>query len=60
MATTPTPNQDPRTVVRTSQQLWSEQVALAEANEPIKPRDTAYEFSNGRRFEEKTNPYESA
>lgn len=58
MATTPTPNQDPRTVVKTTQRLWSDEVALAEAAGVIKPKDVAYEFSNGRRFEGETNPYE--
>lgn len=60
MATTPTPNQDPRTVVKTTQRLWSDEVALTEAAGPIKPKDTAYEFSNDRRFDETPNPYEDA
>jgi hypothetical protein len=43
--------------VRVTQRLWSEEVALAEATEPVKPKDTTYEFSNGRRFTER-QPYE--
>ena len=53
-----TPNQDPKTVVRTTTRLFSEEVGLAEASDVPKPmRDTAYEFSNGRKFEEQVNPY---
>jgi hypothetical protein len=53
MATAP----DPQTVVKVTERLWSEEVAAAEATQ-LQPRDTAYQFSNGRRFEEKPNPYE--
>jgi hypothetical protein len=43
---------------RTSERLWSEEVRLAEAAEEPKPvRDTAYQFSNGRKFVEASNPY---
>lgn len=35
-----------------SQRLFSEEVAIAQANsgEPLRDKDWAYEFSNGRRF----------
>jgi len=43
---------------RTSDRLWSEEVRLAEAAEAPPPlRDTAYQFTNGRRFVEAPNPY---
>lgn len=37
-----------------TQRLWSEEVAIARAQygEPIAPREPAYVFSNGRRFDE--------
>lgn len=48
---------DPRTVVVTTDRLWSEEVALADAKDPIAPKDIAYEFSNGVKFEAPTDPY---
>ena len=42
-----TPNQDPRTVVKTSTRLWSTEVGLAQADELIPQFDPAYKFSNG-------------
>lgn len=45
MATTPP--QDPRTIVKVSTVLWSDQVALANAEEVIPPFDPAYRWSNG-------------
>lgn len=57
MATAPA--QDPKTRVRTSQRLFSEEVGIADAEDVARPKDTAYQFSNGRRFEELTNPYEA-
>lgn len=36
--------------VSTSERLWSEEVGLVQAEEPLQPRDIAYEFSNGRKF----------
>lgn len=51
-----------------STRLWSQEVALARAGEALdtlRPeeidlanREVAYEFSNGRRFFAKRNPYE--
>lgn len=46
MATTPTPGQDPRTVVRTSTRLWSDEVGRAIADDVAPPYDPAYKFSN--------------
>lgn len=52
MATTP-PKQDPRTVVRTSTKLWSDIVRAARGDEvDMRPYDPAYQFSNGRLFNE--------
>lgn len=58
--------QDPRTVVKTSMRLWSEEVARADAQSametaavpfPIEQREDAYRFS-GRTFKRpKGNPY---
>lgn len=45
--------------VRMSNQLWSDEVAIANAKAPLPPADPAYAFSNGRVFEEKPNPYAS-
>lgn len=42
-----TPNQDPRTVVKTSTRLWSTEVAIAQADELTPPYDPAYRFNNG-------------
>lgn len=42
-----TPNQDPRTKVKTSTRLWSDEVGRAQADELIPPYDQAYRFSNG-------------
>lgn len=53
MATMPPPKVDPRTVVKISSRLWSEEVGLADANDVIKPFDPAYRFSNGKEFVEK-------
>ena len=49
--------QDPRTVVRTTTRLWSDEVGRAQADENVKPYDPAYQFSNGREFVEKTPAY---
>lgn len=49
--------QDPRTIVRTSERLWSEEVARAEAQAPLPPHDPAYEFSNRRQFVERSPFY---
>lgn len=38
--------------VRTSTALWSEQVGQADAEDALRPRDPAYEFTSGRKFEE--------
>jgi hypothetical protein len=52
--------QDPKTIVKTSNRLWSSEVAQVEAAEGIDPlkRDPAYEFSNGRKFVAEVNPYD--
>lgn len=51
-----TPNQDPRTVVKTSTRLWSDEVARADANdEPVPLHDPAYRFSNGTEKVEKAH-----
>jgi hypothetical protein len=50
MATT---KQDPRTVVKTSERLWSDEVGMAEAAEGLPPRPVAYRFNNGRVFYDK-------
>lgn len=39
------------TRVKTSERLFSEEVALAEAEAPLPVKDIAYEFNNGRKFE---------
>ena len=49
--------QDPRTVVKTSERLWSEEVAIADAEAPKPAYDTVYEFSNRRKFIEKSPFY---
>lgn len=49
--------QDLRTIVRTSQRLWSEEVARANAQAPLPPFDPSYEFTNGRKFIEKSPFY---
>lgn len=56
MATRPLPQNDPATRVRISERLWSEEVALTEAAEPL-ATDKAYRFSNGRSFDQPRNPY---
>jgi hypothetical protein len=48
--------------VTTSERLWSEEVGIAEAHDPVlavqrQKRQPAYEFSNGRVFEEGDGPY---
>lgn len=45
------PYNDPRPDrVRITERLWDAEVRLAEAAEGPPPPETAYEFSNGRRF----------
>lgn len=55
MATTPTPGQDPRTVVRTSTRLWSDEVGRANADEVVPPYDVVYQFSDGTEKVEKNH-----
>ena len=51
-----TPGQDPRTVVKISTRLWSDEVARADADdEPVPLHDTVYRFSNGTEKVEKTH-----
>lgn len=52
MATAP-PRQDPRTVVKHSTRIWSDEVGLANAGEIVPPYDPGYQFSNGKRTVEK-------
>lgn len=48
--------QDPRTIVRISERLWSEEVARADAADPSPPYDPTYKFSApGREFVVKTH-----
>ena len=53
------PTQDPRTVVRVSDKLWSEVVAEVDARTGEdfrrKPYDPAYRFSNGKEFVEQNH-----
>lgn len=42
---------------RSSERLWSEEVGLANADNPPK-KDVAYEWSNGRTFEDGNGVYE--
>lgn len=55
MATSP-PAPDPRTVVKVTTKLWSDEVAIADAAKGVQPKDVAYDFSNGRRFTD-PSPY---
>lgn len=50
---------DPRTVVKTTSRLWSEEVAVADASvDPLAPaNDKAYVFNNGRTFITQRNYY---
>ena len=50
-----TPNQDPRTVVKISERVWSDEVGRALAEEAQPPYDPAYEFSNGKQIVEKNH-----
>ncbi|MCK0507919.1 hypothetical protein [Aromatoleum anaerobium] len=53
----PNAPQDPKTRVRTSERLWSQEVGAAEAQAPLPPKDPGYEFSNGRKFNDGDGPY---
>lgn len=46
---------DPRTNVKTSTRIWSDEVGLVDANDIVQPFDPAYKFSNGKEFVEKTH-----
>lgn len=54
-------DQDPRTIVRTTTRLWSEEVAIARASDPLAAGDPdkepGYEFSNGVSFNTPRDPY---
>lgn len=41
------PFQDPRTVVKVTTRLWSDEVGLVDATQEVKPYDPAYQWSNG-------------
>ena len=46
------------TPARSSTRLWSEEVGIAQAEEPPKTKkDPAYEWSNGKVMEEGDGPY---
>lgn len=49
MSDTPVPTPDGTPSF--SQRLWSEEVGIAQADQPLPPKDPGYEFSNGRRFD---------
>lgn len=49
--------QDPRTIVRTTTRLFSEEVGIANAEEIINPNEPGYEFNSGRTFNTPKNPY---
>lgn len=54
------PPMDPRTRVKMGTQLWSTQVGMAEAargDGACDQREIAYEFTNGRKFFGKRDPY---
>jgi hypothetical protein len=51
------PEPDARTRVTVSTQLWSDEVAIANAGCPLPEKEIAYEFSDGHRFEEGLGPY---
>lgn len=42
---------------RSSERLWSEEVGMAEADNPLPQKETAYEWSNGRKFKDGDGPY---
>lgn len=47
--------QDPSTIVKISSRVWANEVALADAGEPVKPYDAAYRFNNGKEFVNKAS-----
>lgn len=51
-------SQDPKTIVRITRRLWSEEVGRAEAETLLPPKEPVYQFSNGRRFVEGESVYE--
>ena len=48
--------QDPQTVVKITERLWSDEVGRADPVDVLNTHDAAYQFSNGARFLNK-NPY---
>ncbi|MBP6422683.1 MAG: hypothetical protein KA271_07325 [Propionivibrio sp.] len=54
--------ENPGEVVTTSERLWSEEVAIASAGDPLSSldhcRQPGYEFSNGRKFDSGLGSYE--
>jgi hypothetical protein len=42
---------------KASDRPWSEEVRRAEATDPLPAHDTAYEFSNGKRFRQPQDTY---
>ena len=47
----------PEEVVRMSDQLWSEVVGIASADNPPPAVEYGYQFSNGRRFDDAKGAY---
>lgn len=41
-----------------SERLWSEEVGMADAVDPLPLKEDAYVWSNGRTFKDGTGPYE--
>lgn len=53
----PNAPQHPSTVVKSSTRLWSHEVAMAEAQSPLPPKEPGYEFSNGAKKNDGRGPY---
>lgn len=43
---------------RTSERLWSEEVGMADAIDPLPLKEDGYEWSNGRKFKDGNGPYD--
>ncbi|THF55926.1 hypothetical protein [Pseudothauera rhizosphaerae] len=60
MADNQNQQQDPRTKVRVSNRLWSQEVGAAQAETLLPEKEPGYVFSNGRRFDDGKGPYSDA
>lgn len=49
---------DPEQRVTTSDRLWSEEVAIADAEYPLPMVPVVYEFAGGRRLFKERDPFE--